>query len=476
MLRSKIFTIALALLVLSSQGVWAKATSVQEIQDMSAVNTQKNDSDKIINKDHWVYKTLEDITKKYGLLMGRPNDKFNDTGNLSRREAAFILVNLVGKIQQDNLQLNEAEKAQLNILKQELHGEIEQLTSRVAAVETSVDSLKGNVSKLEESDKKTWKLDYGENFKINGGLQAQYTGAISKKADDNYPTNFSLPYSEINFNGKIHNHVNYAAQLVPSRAFSDTGVLGSNGILREVYASTDLIPHHTVYLGQTMVPIGYEGPMNPLSIETVDKSQISRYFTDMADLGVKTQGDWDYISYSLGAYNGNGQNRTDSNRDLALSSWAVVKPFAKHPELGKLELGGGYYTGNKNDISSINNLNFYRHIASFYTGYKYKKYAIWGEYATARAKGANDFGSYAASARSFYIHNSYYITPKLQALFRFDQFDPSTKARGDFIREYTLGTNYILTDNLLLMLSLVEATNQAAKNSQRVEIMTQCTF
>ena len=46
----------------------------------------------------------------------------------------------MGKIDADNIQLNDVEKYQITILRQELNNEIQQLTVKVANVETSVDT------------------------------------------------------------------------------------------------------------------------------------------------------------------------------------------------------------------------------------------------------------------------------------------------------------------------------------------------
>ena len=86
------------MLLLNSK-TFAKTTTMEELEDLSLSRAEKVDKSKIIDKNHWAYKTLEDITIKYGLLMGKPCDKFNGTGSFTRNEAAFILVNLVGKIE-----------------------------------------------------------------------------------------------------------------------------------------------------------------------------------------------------------------------------------------------------------------------------------------------------------------------------------------------------------------------------------------
>lgn len=452
--------LALGVMLLISSTAMAKSISVQEIQDLPAKSpVAAKSSSKLIDQNNWVYKTLEDVTKRYGVLVGKPEDKFNGTKPLTRNEAALVLINLFGKIQQDKVVLTDGDKAKLDILKQELREEVNELTGRVANLETTVDSLKGSVSKLEEADQKSWKFDYGEKFKITGGLQAQFTGGVKRGADA-YPSNFSLPYSEITFQGTIRPHVKYLAQTVPTRFYDGS----EKGLLREAYASTDIIPHHTLYVGQTMVPLGYEGPMSPLAIETIDFSQISRNLTTKTDLGIKAEGDWKYLSYAGGAYNGNGQNRTETSGDLAYVAKVALKPLAAVPQFGDLQLGSSFYSGS--------NGQFGRDITTLFGAYKYKKFALWSE-----AAYATGYQNPHQKAKGFYVHSSYYLTKKLQVLARYDQFDPNNVNNlKNLNREYTLGANYLLNDNLSFMMSLVDVQNQAGKDSNRIEALSQFLF
>ena len=454
----KILITALLLGTAFNLPAFAGSSTLQEIQDLPSGNATVADPAKAFDKDHWAYKSLKNISEKYGLLVGKPDEKFDGSKPLTRNEAAVILVNLTGKIEESNAALTESEKTQLDILRQELKSETQKLTGRVAALETSVDSLKGSVSKLEETDKKQWQYGFGEKFKINGIFQAKYAGNIRKGAD-NYPSNFSIPLSEFDFSGQFYPHINYSVGLRGDRAFTSS----AKGLLGDAFVSTDLIPHHTIYLGQTRVPIGYEGTLSATVLETLDRSQISRKFSDTRDLGIKAAGNWNFVDYSIGTYNGNGQNSADTNNDLTVASWLVLKPLYKYPQLGKLEVGGGYEIG-KNSVSNQN-------ISSFYTGYKYKKYGIRGEYAF-----SNGYTTADQKANGWYIHNSYDLTKKLQLIARYDQFDPNTKTAKDLISEYVLGSSYLLADNVKLQLNLVYVNNQAGRNSERAGILTQYKF
>lgn len=454
---------------------WSKTISMQELKNLSSNKACVSATTGYLEKDHWAYKTLEDITKKYNLLSGKNGEKYDGSKSLTRNEAALLLVNLVGQIQQSNVQISEADKARMDILRQEFGKEINELMARVATVETSVDSLKARVSNVEEQQNRGWKSDFGENMKINGRLQAQYT-ANFKKGDDQYPSNFSIPYSELKISGKLAPHVDYRALLVPSRLFDNTNIQTKNtrNMLDDMYISTDIVPHHTIYAGQTRLPIGYEGPMNPYDIETVDKAQIARNFSDNLDIGIKAKGNFDWLEYTVGAYNGNGAGQSDSNSNLDLASWAVIKPLYKLPKLGNLEMGGGYTVG-KTSMYSHNT-------TSFYSSYKFKKLNICGEYAfkdgyLAQANSKLPNGWESTKARGWYVHSSYYLTDKLQLLGRLDKFDPNSKISKNTNTEYTLGGNYYLKDNVSIMTGYVFVSNPAAaKNSNRLEALTQVLF
>jgi len=459
--KRKLLASTLLLALSFNLPVCAKNVTLQELQqDVLPANVNMNDSNKSFTKDHWAYKTLENVTKKYGLLVGKPEEKFDGNKPLSRNEAAILLVSLVGKIEQDNYELTEAEKVQVDILRQELTSEINGLTGRMETLENSVESLKGTVSNLEEADKNAWQHSFGEKFKINGALQGKYTGNF-ERGSDNYASNFGIPYTELDFTGKLHKHISYRALLLPSRAFNNS----ANGIIGDAYVSTDIIPHHNILLGQTRRPIGYEGMFGPTSInlETIDKSQVSRKLSDIRDIGIRTNGNWKFIDYYLSANNGQGQNVSDNNNNLDLGGWAVIKPLHKAPQFGSLELGGGYYNGK----STYSHETF-----GFYSGYKFKRYAIRGEYTQ-----KDGYLTANTKAGGWYLHNSYYLTDKMQLIARYDQFDPNTKIGKNDVSEYTGGINYYFKgNNLKLQFNYVYVDDKVGKDSSRLVTQTQLCF
>jgi len=475
MFSCKIILLMIVLFAVISSSVSAEELSLRDLQDLPSASKPVVDSSKAFNYDHWAYKSLVNIGKKYGLMLGSPGDKFDGQKPISRNEAAVILVNLNGKIEQDNIQLTESEKVQIDILKQELKKEITKLAGRIDNLEGSLTTLKGNVTALQSSDKKNWKYGFGENLKISGGMLALYNGSLQHGTDSaTSPPDFSVPAIDLNVSGKLYPHINYVIQGFPTRRFDSP----ANGFLGDAYFSTDIIPHHTIQVGQTRVPIGYEGPQSPYYYETVQIAQIARKFSAYRDAGIKINGKWKYLDYNVGAYNGAGNNTPDSNTSMDMIGMFAFKPLANAPKYGYMEVAGGIQQGQASPMTSLayssaaTTYRYARQTYSSYLRYKYKNFESITEYAS-----RNGYGGQGIKADGLYSHFSYYVTPRTELLARYDRFNPNKATNRNHVTEYTLGGSYYLyKEYLRLMVNLVYVQDEMYKDSERVCIQTQYKF
>jgi len=473
-MHKKVLVTALLVSMAFNMPVSAKSVSLDDLKEYSIQNVKPSDKGKAFDSNHWAYKTLKNLTDKYGILVGRPGESFDGSKPLSRNEAAVILVNLVGQVEERNMKMSEADKAKIEIIQQELSGEIAKLSGRVAAVENDVAQLKGSVSNLEDSNKKTIHNMFGEDFKITGGLQAGYT-AVPVKGEEGYSPNFGLPYSELAISGKLHKHLNYMAQTVPTRNFSDTTF---NGLLREAYVSTDIIPKHTLYFGQVTRPIGREGMLSPLAIDFVDYSQASRkmlsndiaaYDPHNQDVGAKISGDLGFVDYSVGTFNGSGNNAFDTTKRTSVAGQINIKPFYKKPEIGSLEFGG----------SLLNQNNTYREsLIGYHAAYAYKKFSVKAEYLgkTGFQNTTDPTLLGGQKAHGYFIDTKYNLTDKIAVLLRYDNFDPDIKVLENRSTEYVAGVNYAFNENLGLLVNFVNVDNQSGKDGHRIGFLTQYMF
>lgn len=480
-MKKKVLIAALLAGLAVNLPVYAKNTALNDIKDFSIDNVKSTDKGKAFDPNHWAYRTLKNVTDKYGVLIGKPGENFDGTKPISRNEAAIILVNLMGKVEDHNIKMSEADRAKVEILQQELGGEIAKLSGRVEAIEKSVTELKGSVSNIEESNKKTLKTAFGEDFKLTGGVQAGYT-AIPKKGSSDYSPNFGLPYGEVTISGKLHDHLNYMAQIVPTRNFSDTK---ANGLLRDMFISTDIIPKHTIYAGQMAKPVGREALLSPMGIDFVDYSQGSRkllsnstgtYVPYNHDVGVMISGNWEPLSYSIGGFNGTGQNAFDGNRRQSIAGQITLRPLYKLPQLGSLEVGSSMSHGSS--MTSDLLTNYEENILGFHGNYTYKKLNLKHEFLVKRG-----FINPGQIARAWNIDAKYNLTNKLAFLARYDNFDPNIHPSDADLAsvisksvEYVGGFSYAFTDNLSAIVNFVSVNNKFGKDSQRIGFLTQYLF
>ncbi len=462
-MKIKILIMFLAVILLSNSPSFAKNTTVSEIE-----NIDKENSKKEIDRNHWAYKRLVNISQKHGLLIGDSDTFFNDNKPLSRNEAAVILVNLMGKVREDFDALSEVEKEQINILKEEFNKEIAFISGRIDKMENAVDAIRGSISRIEESNRKNVQYGFGEKMKIQSLMQIKYAGIVERGADKE-KANFNIPFSRIRLEGKIQKHLDYRVDIRPDVTFNNTT---RNGLLNNAYISSDIIPYNKLYLGQMRTPIGYEGCACPEDLDFVNRAQISRNFSNTRDIGLQIKGFTKFIDYKAGIFNGQGYNSADSiNTSVDYVVWGEIKPLALLPQYGLLKFGGGYYDGSKGTGSrSSSYLNNNHNTVSYYAEYDYKKFGLKGEYAVKEGYGS----TYNKKADGWYMQADYFLTDKIQFLSRFDLFRPDFAIKNNDLKEYTAGLNYYLNNkNIKLQFNYVFVNNYTFKDGHKLYVLAQ---
>lgn len=231
-----------------------------------------------------------------------------------------------------------------------------------------------------------------------------------------------------------------------------------------IYVARHISPNNTVFVGHTRTPVGYEGGMSMTYIPFITRSQISRNFGNVRKLGVRVKGKYDLVEYDLGGYSSDTYFRSFFP-GTEFSGWVTLKPLGKTDgKWGNLKLGGGLTTG-KNDIDYT--------VSSAYTGYEYKNLEAIFEYAYADGyNGAKKLTS--DKAEGFNATLAYKITPKVQAVARYDQYIPNRDFKDDIRREYSAGLNYFIKGQALkLMLNYVFCQNDMREDSHRIIVGTQ---
>lgn len=232
----------------------------------------------------------------------------------------------------------------------------------------------------------------------------------------------------------------------------------------DLYIASAAIPNHTIIVGNTRTPTGYEGAKSSTVLPFVARSQISRNFGNTRQVGVRVKGNYPLIEYDFGGFSSDTYFRKFMPGS-EFAGWVTLKPLAKTSgKYGSLKLGSGITAGE-------NGSDYF--VAGAYTSYEYKRF--YANFEWGKANGYNGArGISTNKAEGLYTTLGYRITPKLQFIARYDQFKPNLLVSNDIRREYSTGFNYFLKGQALkLMLNYVFCQNDILKDSHRIIVGTQ---
>lgn len=235
--------------------------------------------------------------------------------------------------------------------------------------------------------------------------------------------------------------------------------------VQDLFVETHRIPHHTVLIGNSRPGVGIEGAQSPYTLPLANRSQISRNLANVRKFGVRVRGDYSFVDYDLGGYSADTYFK-EFFPGVEFDGWINFKPLAKtNGKYGKLVAGGGIVSGEKHSTDYFT--------AGAYIGYEYKKLWLRAEYANANGSNGGD-GLTKKKRQGWYVTLGYHITKKLEAIIRYDEFDPDKQIRNNNMREYTAGINYYIKGQALkLILNYVFCQNNSGTDSHKIILGTQ---
>ena len=293
-------------------------------------------------------------------------------------------------------------------------------------------------------------------------LFGYYRGAVDMDLSEGGDTIYDFNAIQAGINGKFRGGQNFYEARFRFDPVEGYSFLQTMPI--DIYVANASIPHHTIILGNTRTPTGYEGSRSDTIIPFILRSQISRNFGNTRKVGLRVKGNYDLIEYDLGGYSSDTYFR-EFFPGAEFSGWVNLKPLGKtRGKYGNLTLGGG--------ITAGNNVTDY-FVGGLYAGYEYKNFMANFEYASADGyNGARTIST--NQAEGFYSTVGYKITPKLQVLARYDHYIPDKNFSDDIRREYSVGLNYFIKGQALkIMLNYVFCQNDILENSHRLMLGTQ---
>ncbi|MBR2431196.1 hypothetical protein IKB17_07030 [bacterium] len=316
--------------------------------------------------------------------------------------------------------------------------------------------LLSNILTKEHSKKSIWDKTQ---------VWASYSGNTSFNFADNesFGSNYSFDYINLGLDGYLKNNNGDFRIMLNVNPLSNRDF--AQILFADTYIATNKIPHHRFWFGNTRPPVGMEGGYSPFLLPFVSRSQISRTFGTVRRFGARASGNYDLIDYDLGVYSSDTYFQSFFP-GTEFVGWINFKPLGKtNGKYGKLILGGGLQSGERS-------CNY--NVKGAYAGYEYKKW--WLNFEWADADGYNGPIGYSIDrkASGFYTTLAYKVSPKLQVLLRYDEFDPDKNIIKNNRREYVAGINYFIKGQALkMMLNYVFCQNNANRDSHRLILGTQ---
>lgn len=236
-----------------------------------------------------------------------------------------------------------------------------------------------------------------------------------------------------------------------------------------------------INIGQFKIPFSQENLISSAKMDLINRSQVVEALAARGkdingnyngrEIGVMTSGSfWQLndayiIDYALGMFNGAGINITDRNEEKDFAGRLVFHPLIFHSLFKSLTIGGSYYDGGHLfSIADIEKKKYNRERIGAEIAYDYKNLSFWGEYITGTDGDYDKLnGKYVASQQDtiykykkdknkfsaankkegFYLQAGFFFIPKkLQAVLRFDNYNPNIVKAKDAVSVYTIGANW----------------------------------
>ena len=328
----------------------------------------------------------------------------------------------------------------------------------------------------EEVEPVSTKFLTGDRFKMTfdkGPIEsispwADYSGTMQClwSGEEYANTLFRTRFQNVGINGRFRNGKTVF------RIMLNTGLpINGNSYLQSMpfdnYIMHYFTPNDQVLLGYARTAVGIEGGQSPYTIPFIGRSQLSSRYGNVRALGIKAQGNHKFFDYSAGFFSSGRYFHSwfDGPEFVGLLS---AKPLAMTDgKWGKLTVGGSLNAGSSNSHDKRYT------VAGAHLIHEYKRLRTSFEYAAADgSNGATGFSK--NQSEGFYGTLAYRITPKLEAIVRYDHFDPNKNAANDIRREYVSGLNYYIKGHALkIMLNCIYYTVENGTYGTKLLIGTQ---
>ena len=324
---------------------------------------------------------------------------------------------------------------------------------------------------------------------VGGLLQAQ--ADFGDKGDARFTTGndrFYLRRARINLQGKFLEEFDFRIEGEFAGTVAEAS--GNRAQLTDAYINWNRFDFANVRVGQFKSPFGYEQLYADPRLFTIERSLPNDRLTASRQIGVQVGGDLfdKKISYATGIFNGTSVNITSNDNDKFFwagrisavawqgllggqdARWSVGADGLRSADTAltgqPAEFGFDIVPGGTRD----NTFTGRRKAGGLDTQLHVGPFDLWVEYLRARYKTANGIPSRSFDADGWYAQAGYFVLPKtLQAVVKFEDFDPNVSVFNNSTNTWTLGANwYLKADDIKLQFDylMTDIDGVATKNKK----------
>jgi phosphate-selective porin len=308
-------------------------------------------------------------------------------------------------------------------------------------------------------------------LKIGGLLQVQ--ADAGDRGDSRFTTGddrFYLRRARLNATGNFLEDFDFKLEmdLFGSLSNSPTSISSNNvrAQLTDGYINWNKLAYANVKGGQFKTPFGFEQLYSDARLFTIERSLVNDRLTVGRQLGAQINGDVleKKISYATGLFNGNNVNNSFNDNDKFLYTGRFqgkIWDGHLHSWETKFSAGvNGFASEDKNLSGQSADFQFEnatftgkRHGVGVDTQFSTGPVEIWFEYLRDRFEPEDQKPFSRFDADGWYLQGVWSIQPKIQAVLKYETFQPVTKT--DLSTDtWTLGFNYLFKgDDLKFMVN-----------------------
>jgi phosphate-selective porin OprO/OprP len=240
-------------------------------------------------------------------------------------------------------------------------------------------------------------------------------------------------------------------------------------ILTDAYLDFGFHSAASVRVGQFKIPFSLEIQTSSADLDTIDRSQVVTKAapgfdigSSGRDIGAEIMGKVAFLEYAVAVLNGSGINKADTDDRKDVAARLVVHPFSS------LSLGVAGYDGQT--AAPTGGAPLKRAKLGLEAALLYKDLSVKAEFIQAEDGDTLRQG--------WYAQGGYFILPNtLQAVVKFDSYDPDRNQAFDRTDIWVLGANWFLAGRTKLQVTVVLTKDEAGNTvNKAIQAQFQAAF